>query len=232
MHAQVIIPTLNHEHTVAQVIGDLPHPLVSRVIVVDTGSQDGTVKAARGAGAQVTEIKGGSFGRACLAGIRALGREDVVAFLPGGYQYHPEELQRLVQRIQDGSVDVTAGSRTLGECDRGSWAPWQRLRVAADCLLIRLLFRTRFTDLASFCAIRRDLVDKLKLAACEPDFPLALRLRALAAGSRIEEIPVRYRKAPRHPRGLASFRGAAGASFSSAGSDMGTILKYCWSNGL
>ena len=232
MDIAAIIPALNHEHTLSQVIGDLPHPLVSRVIVVDAGSQDGTLKAAHSAGARVVEAKGASFGQACLAGLAEVGREGAVALLPGGYQYHPEELQRLVHRIEDGTVDAAAGSRALGECDPGSWGWGQRLRVRANCLLIRMLFGARFTDLSSFCAFRRDLVETLKLSTCEPDFVLALRLRIVLGGSRIEEIPVRYRRVPRHPRGLASFRGAAGASFSSMKTDLQTILKYCRASGL
>ncbi len=213
MHAQVIIPALNHEHTLTQLIGDLPHPLVSRVIVVDAGSKDSTVMIARSTGARLVEIQGGSFGQACLAGLGDLGPEEIVAFLPGGYQYHPEELQRLAERVAEGSVDIAAASRTLGECEPGSWAWWQRLRVAADCLLIRLRFGTRFTDLSSFCVLRRELVTSLKLETCDTDFPLGLRLRALRAGSRIEEFPVRYRRAQRHPRGLPSFRGPRALRF-------------------
>ena len=55
----LVIPTLNEEGTIGEIIGVLKHalldrlPLLDRIVVVDSDSSDGTVQAALGTGAEV-----------------------------------------------------------------------------------------------------------------------------------------------------------------------------------
>ena len=65
----VVIPALNEAESIGAVIGELPRDIVGRVIVVDSGSSDGTPDRARRAGAEVITI-GRGYGRACLAGAQ------------------------------------------------------------------------------------------------------------------------------------------------------------------
>ena len=66
----VIIPTLDEEASIADVVRSLPRAIVSRVIVADGGSRDATAQRASAAGADVIEA-GRGYGRACLAAATA-----------------------------------------------------------------------------------------------------------------------------------------------------------------
>jgi glycosyltransferase involved in cell wall biosynthesis len=68
----VLIPALNEEAGLANVLGALP--AVAAVIVVDNGSTDRTAEVARAAGALVVSEPRRGYGSACLAGLAALDR--------------------------------------------------------------------------------------------------------------------------------------------------------------
>ncbi len=53
MSVCVIIPALNEEETIADVVGDVPREIAGEIIVVDNGSDDRTAERAREAGARV-----------------------------------------------------------------------------------------------------------------------------------------------------------------------------------
>jgi len=82
----VIIPALNEEESIGQVLNDIPGEIVEEVIVVDNGSSDNTVTVSKGLGANVIlePLKG--YGAACLKGISILKQDtDIVVFLDADY---------------------------------------------------------------------------------------------------------------------------------------------------
>jgi cellulose synthase/poly-beta-1,6-N-acetylglucosamine synthase-like glycosyltransferase len=77
----LLIPALNEAETIGRVLAQIPSGLFSQVIVVDNGSEDGTVKVARAAGACVVGEPRRGYGRACLAGLDQLHSEIVAVAL-------------------------------------------------------------------------------------------------------------------------------------------------------
>ena len=75
-HIVVVIPTLDEEQSIADVVRSIPRAIVSRVIVADGGSRDATAARAKAAGADVI-VAGCGYGRACLAATMAA--EDALA---------------------------------------------------------------------------------------------------------------------------------------------------------
>lgn len=81
------------------------------VVVVDDGSGDGTAAAARAAGADQAVVLDPNRGKgaAVRAGMLAA-RGSVVAFIDADLAYPPEQIARLVARVEEG-FDVVVGSR-------------------------------------------------------------------------------------------------------------------------
>ena len=104
----VIIPALNEESSLGQVLRDLP--AVSRVIVVDNGSTDATARVAVENGAHVIRESQRGYGAACLAGLGELaqlvksGQQscEVVAFVDADYSDHVHLLPELIDPIESG----------------------------------------------------------------------------------------------------------------------------------
>ena len=205
----VVIPVLNEEHSIGEVVRQIPRHLVRRVIVADGGSRDATADVARTAGAEVIDA-GAGYGRACLAGTMAAQDAGILVFMDGDGADDPAAIARLIEPIRSGRADFVIGSRARGEREAGSIA-WHQL--AAGLLAgwgMQLLYGVRYTDMCAFRAIRRDVL--LDLAMCELTYGwnIEMQMRTARAGLRILEIPVDYRR-------------RSGGSSKVAGSWRGTI---------
>src|SRR6516162_6391455 len=192
----VVIPTLDEEVSIGEVVRRIPRDLVSRVIVADGGSSDATAARARAASADVVAA-GVGYGRACLAAARAAEGCAIVVFMDGDGADDPLALERLIAPIRAGRQDFVIGSRARGRREAGSMA-WHQLAAGYVLgLAIRLLYGCRYTDMCAFRAVRRDAL--LGLGMREPSYGwnIEMQMRAAAAGLRIQESPVDYRSRTR-----------------------------------
>src|SRR5947199_3550865 len=189
----VIIPTLDEEQSIADVVRSLPRAIVSRVIVADGGSRDATAQRAKAAGADVIDA-GRGYGRACLVATMAAEDADIVVFMDGDGADDPENVARLVEPIRAGYYDFVIGSRARGKREAGSIA-WHQL--AAGRLAgwgMRVLYGVRYTDMCALRAIRRHALLQLGMRELTYGWNIEMQMRAARAGLRILEIPVDYRR--------------------------------------
>jgi len=200
----LILPARDEEQALPFVLRELPAGLVRRTVVVDNGSRDRTAEVARAAGAEVVHEPRPGYGQACLAGIAALDRPgpgdapalgpgDVVAFLDADHSDYPEELPAIVGPVLDGRADFVIGSRILGGAGMRALLPqaWFGNRLA--CLLMRLFFGARYTDLGPFRALRWEALRGLGMVDRTFGWTIEMQLKAHAQGLRVLEVPVRYR---------------------------------------
>ena len=121
----LVIPTLNEEQSIAEVVRNIPRQVVSRIIVTDGGSGDATAARAKAAGADVIDA-GQGYGRACLAATMAADDADILVFMDGDGADAPQGIVNLVEPIQSGRYDFVIGSRARGKREPGSIA-WHQL---------------------------------------------------------------------------------------------------------
>lgn len=208
----LIIPALNEEQALTKVLDELPRGLFARVVVVDNGSSDGTVRVARARGAQVVTEPRRGYGRACLAGLATLPPEtDIVVFMDADASDLPAEAARLVEPIARGEADLVIGSRILGQAEPralGRLQNWgNRLAVA----LVRLLYGVRYTDLGPFRAIRRHSLQELNMRDPNFGWTAEMQVKALKRGLRVREVPVSYRVRIGRSKISGTFKGAVQA---------------------
>jgi glycosyltransferase involved in cell wall biosynthesis len=190
----VVIPTLNEEEPIGEVVRAVPRDAVDDIIVADSGSDDRTVERARAAGARVVVEHRRGYGRACAAGARAAQDCDIVVFLDGDGSDRPELVPELLAPLLNGTHDFVIGSRTRGEREPGSM---NGLQIAAGYVagaLTRLLYGIGYTDMCAFRAIRRTALDRLGMREMTYGWNLEMQMRAARAGLRIIEVPVAHRR--------------------------------------
>jgi len=193
MRTSVIIPALNEEESIEQVLAAIPAQSVSEVIVVDGGSGDDTVAIAQAAGAQVVHEPRRGYGRACSAGV-VTATGDIVLFLDADGADDPRQIPDLVAPILGGQVDMVLGSRLAREMMPGAM-PWhQRFGNWLAAWLIRRLYGLPLTDLSPFRAVRRASLLTLGMEEMTFGWPTEMIVKAARRGWRVVEIPVRYRR--------------------------------------
>ncbi len=206
-------------------LADLPRPLLRQVVVGDNGSTDATARVARAAGAVVVDAPRRGYGSACLAALDHLRRTcppDIVVFVDADYSDHPEELPRLIEPILAGEADVVIGSRVLGERERGALLPQARAGNLVACLMIRLLYGHRYTDLGPFRAARWEALERVGMS--DPDFgwTAELQVKALRHGLRVTEVPVSYRRRV----GVSKITGTVSGTLRAGYKILWTVLRY------
>lgn len=221
----VVIPALNEETSLPLVLAALPYPLVRRVVVADNGSRDGTARVAEEGGAVVVPAARRGYGSACLAGLDYIRRHDppdAVVFVDADFSDHPDELPRLVAPIVAGEADLVIGSRVLGEREPGALLPQARAGNLVACLLIRLLYGHRYTDLGPFRAVRWDALERLGMADPNFGWTAEMQVKALRHGLRVTEVPVSYRKRV----GVSKITGTIAGTVRAGYKILWTVLRY------
>ena len=222
MRVSVIIPTRNEASAISRVLADLPHELVSEVLVVDSNSSDGTPEIAAKMGARVVREERRGYGRACLTGLEAANAPDIVVFLDGDYSDRPAELPVLLAPILEDRADITLGSR-MGEHRVPGALPWHAVFgnwLAAG--LIRFLYGVNITDLGPFRAARADVLRELALEEDTYGWAVEMILKGSLQGFRIVEVPVSY-----YPRiGKSKISGTVRGTLGAAWFILSRIVSY------
>ncbi|QBA65036.1 glycosyltransferase family 2 protein [Muriicola soli] len=221
----VIIPAYNEGQSIAAVISEIPE-LVSEIIVVNNNSTDNTAVAAEAAGATVLFEENMGYGFACLKGIKYLKKRSkppaIVVFMDGDYSDYPEDLHKVVKPILDGDVDFVIGARTKALREKGSMTPQQSFGNGLATFLMRMIYRSDFTDLGPFRAIRYEQLMALEMEDKTYGWTVEMQLKVLKKGIAYTEVPVRYKKRI----GISKVSGTVKGTIFAGIKILGWIFKY------
>jgi glycosyltransferase involved in cell wall biosynthesis len=197
----VIIPCLNEETSIAQVIqaaqtGIANLNVPGEVIVVDNGSTDGSVAAATQAGAQVVRERKIGYGAAIRHGF-ASARFSILVMADGDLTYDLTQMGDLVSPLLAGKADFAIGNR-MNDIRPGAM-PMMNRHVGNPLLtfFLRLLFGCKEIrdSQCGMRAIKRDAYLRLNCVTTGMEFATEMIVRALAIKLRIVEHDIIY-----HPR--------------------------------
>lgn len=194
---KVIIPAFNEADSIGKVIADIPQT-VSEVIVINNNSTDDTEIKAKQAGASVlTETQKG-YGYACLKGMDYISQQkekpDIIVFLDGDYSDYPEQLTQVVAPIIDNNIDFVIGTRNTSERQKKSMTPQQVFGNWLATTLMRWFFKSTFTDLGPFRAIKYQKLLDLNMEDKTYGWTVEMQLKALKQKLSYVEVPVKYRE--------------------------------------
>lgn len=190
----VIIPVLNEEATIAEVIQSLFSCGLKHIRVVDNGSRDRTSEIAQNAGATVLCEPIAGYGRACWRGLQHMPEAiEWVLFCDGDGS---DDISSLPQFFEQGDrFDLILGNRLSTAAGRAAMTPIQRFGNRLATMLIWLGWGDRYQDLGPLRLIRRSALEQINMQDRGFGWTVEMQVRAIECGLRICELPVPY-----HPR--------------------------------
>jgi dolichol-phosphate mannosyltransferase len=202
----VVIPTYNEREVLGEIVpavrAAVPEAFVQ---IVDDDSPDGTGALADGLAAADPQVEvlhrpskqglGAAYldaFRRALASPRGYGR---IVQMDSDFSHDPRDVPRLLKAVDEGA-DVAVGSRYVAGGGTENWGLGRRLISRGGGTYARLVLGVGIRDLtAGFKAWRSDTLRGIDLDAVTArgyGFQIEMSYRAVAAGFRVVEIPIRF----------------------------------------
>jgi glycosyltransferase involved in cell wall biosynthesis len=189
-----LVPACNEGLSIASVVRGL-QPHVSRVVVIDDGSTDGTGEAAREAGAVVVRhdrtIGKGAAIRTGLSTMLGLDYSHVL-FIDGDLQHDPAEAPALIAAARAGLGDFIIGERRFGR----DLMPASRYytNTISSWVISTFFAGAQVLDAQSgFRLVSTDLLRRLTLSGRGYEIETEMLIKLARRGARIARVPISTR---------------------------------------
>jgi glycosyltransferase involved in cell wall biosynthesis len=187
MELSVIIPTLNEEANLGNVLNEVTK-IADEVIIVDGFSHDRTVEIAKKFHkVKVFQVQG-KLGVALRYGFEKA-KGDIVIIMDADGSHRVNEVPRMVQVIKDGA-DVCMPSRFM---PGGGSEDMPRIRIFGNwvfCTMVNVLYRAKYTDLNyGFRAFKKEIPQKLNLRSTGFEIITEISIHAAKQKLKVVEVP-------------------------------------------
>jgi len=192
----VLIPCLNEEKTIADVICDFRKQLPDAdIYVFDNNSTDHTVKEAIKAGAKIRYEKRQGKGNVVRSMFRKVDA-DIYVMVDGDGTYPADKVGELIKPIMDDSADMVVGSR-LHAISESRFNPINRMGNKIFLFILNNIFKVKITDLLSgYRAFSRRVIKNLPVLSHGFEIETELTVKCIERGYQIHEVPVNLSQRP------------------------------------
>ena len=199
MQIVITIPAHNEEKTIGILIGRIHKVMKNdrykyKILVVDDGSTDKTIKAAKNSGAVVySHPKNYGLAETFRTEIEKsleLGA-DVIVHIDADLQYQPEEIPKLIDEINKG-YDLVLGSRFMGKIE---YMPFvNRIGNTAFSKVVSQIAEMKISDAQTgFRAFTKEFAKKVVIRS-EHTYTQEQIIRAVKNKFKIKEVPIYFAK--------------------------------------
>jgi len=195
----ILIPTLNEEDAIAEVIDEFRAMGFEDILVIDGHRCDRTRERARAAGARVAVQSGKGKGQALNEAFDLI-ESDYIVMIDGDGTYLPSEVHLLLDPVLGGKADHVMGNR-FGNLQKGALT---RLNSVGNKLInffFRLIYDVPLNDiLTGYRAFTRESVSRLDLSMTGFEIETEMTVDSVKKGLNIAEVPITYQSRSRGTR--------------------------------
>lgn len=220
-----IIPALNEEATIAEVLKMLLQQGVTRICVVDNGSDDRTAEIASQHGAQVITEPRQGYGQACWSGLQTKQAAHArwILFCDADGSDDLSQLTELLALRPD--YDFILGNRRATPAGRSQLTSVQNFGNALTTKLLQYGWGYTYQDLGPLRLIRKQALDQIAMTDRGYGWTIEMQAKAVEQKLRICECPVNYR--PRQG-GQSKISGTLKGSVKAGQVILTTLGKLYW----
>ena len=187
----VVIPTLNEEHTLLEVIEGV-RPYADEILVVDGHSTDRTREVAEAAGVRVILDNRKGKGAALRHAINFVNTE-ITVFIDADGSHDPVDIPKLTYPILKDQADHVSASRLTGGSSELHGGFDEFFRLAGSSFItacINWRFKVKLSESQNgFRAIRTDIMKQLGLQENITTIEQEMIMKTLKKGFRMAEVP-------------------------------------------
>ncbi|WP_456368475.1 S-layer glycoprotein N-glycosyltransferase AglJ [Geoglobus sp.] len=193
MRVRILIPALNEEESIGEVIEGFRKLGYDRILVIDGHSTDRTREIAREKGAEVVVQSGKGKGQAVREAFGLID-DDVVVMIDADGTYMPEDVESLLEPIRRGVADHVVGNR-LVNFEKGAFTRLNLIGNKIINFIFRFFYGVELHDILSgYRALTREVYKSVELQKSGFEVETELTVETIANGFRMLEVPVRYRR--------------------------------------
>jgi dolichol-phosphate mannosyltransferase len=196
----LLIPTLNEQEAIKEVIQEAASTGFTNILVVDGFSSDRTREIAATLGARVALQEFGT-GKGCgvRTGMRLFleGDAEFLSIIDGDGTNIPFHLTRMIPLVMAAKADVVLGSRLRGSRDKHAMDALSIVSNLTVSFLLGMKFGRHFTDVQTgYWLFTRKVVEWIYPQIQSKGFEIELELfvKILKDGFRVAEVPVGFRR--------------------------------------
>lgn len=197
MNLSVIIPVYNEVKNIEEILKRVQATkLVTEIVVVDDGSQDGTRDILKELDGNnnvrvILQEKNQGKGTAVVTGMQAA-KGDVLLIQDADLEYDPRDYPALLQPIEEGIADVVYGSRFLGAAHRVAMF-WHQVANKLLTFLTNILYDSILTDMETgYKVFRREVIENMTIRSKRFNFEPEFTAKILRRKYRIFEVPITF----------------------------------------
>lgn len=194
----IFLPAYNEEDSIASVIEKVPRSfdpnIVVQVLVIDDGSTDNTIEAAKLAGADHIHCheQNQGLGAAVRTGLEVsyqLGA-DIAVMIDADNEYPAEQIPEVIKPILNGEADYTMGSRFMGTI-KGMKLHRRIGNYCFTALQSLLLGKWIYDGQSGMRAFSREAARDAEIIH-DYNYAQVITLNLVRKGYRVKEVPIRY----------------------------------------
>lgn len=185
----ILIPTLNEEETIGEVIRGFKKEGFENIFVIDGNSTDATREFAKKEGAWVKVQRGKGKGAAVKHAFELI-EADIIVMIDGDGTYLPSDVRKLLDPIVNDEADHVIGNRFA------YGGAFTRLHRLGNWVLNKIFgfgYGVKLRDILSgYRALTRESMKKLDLQRTGFEVETEMAIESVKKGIRIKEVPIRY----------------------------------------
>jgi glycosyltransferase involved in cell wall biosynthesis len=200
MKVLVMLPTLDEEEALPQVLASIPNADLSSkgveigIMIVDGGSKDSTLNIAREAGCTIVEQKTTGQGLGLRLGFEVFLASDYdrLVMLDADATYDPADITKMLEKLDQGA-DIVIGSRLRGVMDPDAMSQLNYLGNNILTWIAVCLYGAEVSDICSgFWAFEKKAIATLDLNSISFEIEAEMYASAALTGLVIGHVPISY----------------------------------------